>query len=52
MGESDNDNSSKYVGFDIVFGGLQLSRKMRVLDGWTARRLVSDGGWAVHLLAQ
>ena len=26
MGESDNDNSSKYVCLDIVFGGLQLSR--------------------------
>jgi len=26
MGKSDNDNSSKYVGFDIVFGGLQVSR--------------------------
>ena len=27
MGKSDNDNSSKYVGFDIVFGGVQLSRR-------------------------
>jgi len=58
MHESDNDKKLSYgknmLAADIIFGGLQLSRKMRLLFGLTAKKIgstASDGGLRAGLAA-